>query len=253
MKSKCFSAIAQYGMLEHGDVVVVGVSGGADSMALLHFLHNCADSFGIHVIAAHFHHGIRGEEADRDQEFVRDFCEKNEIPFVTENADIPLKSRQMQMSTEECARACRYEFLQSVCANAKIATAHTNSDSCESFLLNFTRGTGLQGLCGIPAVRENIIRPLIFCSSQDTRDYCLENNISWCEDSSNSNDIYARNAVRLHSIPALKGINAQFEINALRCMRILQSDNEYLNQKANEAYDDCVSEKEKLLLERSFK
>ena len=250
MKNKCLAAIEQYNMLTHGDTVVVGVSGGADSMALLHFLHTHSSSLGISVIAAHFHHGIRGEEADRDQQFVYDYCKSNSIEFVTAKEDIPAISKQMRISIEECARNRRYAFLNSVSDKAKIATAHTNSDSCESFLFNFARGTGLQGLCGIPACRENIIRPLIFCSSHDTREYCSYHGIRWCEDSTNAMDVYSRNAIRMHIAPELQQINRRFEDNALRCMQILQLENDFLKQEADKAYAACTNGKAVLYADR---
>ncbi len=250
MKNKCLAAIEQYNMLSSGESVVVGVSGGADSMALLHFLYSYAPTLGIRVIAAHFHHGIRGSEADRDQNTVREFCERNSIAFVTAKEDIPALSRRLHIGIEECARIRRYAFLKSVCSDAKIATAHTNSDSCESFLFNFARGTGLQGLCGIPPIRNGIIRPLIFCSAHDTRKYCLENNIQWCEDSTNKNDIYSRNAIRLHVVPELTKINTHFEDNALRCMQILQTENDFLKNETEKAYNVCSYENNLLHFDR---
>ncbi|MBQ3087874.1 MAG: tRNA lysidine(34) synthetase TilS [Clostridia bacterium] len=239
MKNKCERAILQYNMLIPGDTVVVGVSGGADSMALLHYLHTCRTRYGIHVIAAHFNHGIRGEEADADERYVCAFCRENGIEYVVEKADIPLLAQQRKESIEECARFFRYEFLKSIDSKAKIATAHTNSDSCESFLFHFTRGTGLSGLCGIPPVRENVIRPVIFCSADDTRRYCRENGIDWREDSTNSDVKYTRNRIRLTTVPSLKCVNASFEENALRCMQILQTENDFLRLQTEKSLKEC--------------
>ncbi len=248
MKNKCLRAVAQYNMIESGDLIVVAFSGGADSVALLHFLHTHASGLGITVLAAHFNHGIRGTEADEDALFCERFCATHGIRFVTKKADVPAEATTRHLGTEECARALRYEFLQSVAENAKIATAHTNSDSCESFLFNFARGTGLQGLCGIPAVRGNIIRPCIFCSSADTRQYCRENGLSWREDSTNTQTEYARNRIRQEAVPPLKQVNASFEENALRCMQILQAENNFLQGVAMEAYEQCKTDDHTLLL-----
>ncbi len=239
MKNKCLRAIAQYDMFNHGDRVVVALSGGADSVALLHFLHTHADDLGITVHAAHFNHGIRGAEADADAQFCQQLCEQLGIDIIVRKADIPALAAARHIGTEECARILRYEFLQEVAKNAKIATAHTNSDSCESVLFNFTRGTGLQGLCGIPAVRDNIVRPCIFCSASDMRQYCKENGLNWCEDSTNTQAEYSRNKIRLDIIPHLKQVNSSFEENALRCMQILHSENDFLQQATLQAYEQC--------------
>lgn len=239
MKNKCLRAVSQYNMLSPGDHVVVAVSGGADSMALLHFLHKHAADFGITVTAAHFNHCIRGKEADDDERFVREFCNLNHIPFQSKRADVPSIAQSMQTGIEECARTLRYAFLQETAAGGKIATAHTGSDACETFLFNFARGTGLQGLCGIPAVRGNIIRPFIFCAAQDTRDYCVQNSVLWREDSTNQSVDYSRNQIRLKTIPTLKNVNAAFEENALRCLSILQNENDFMLQCAMNAYENC--------------
>ncbi len=249
MKNKCLRAIGQYNMLVKGDHVVVALSGGADSVALLHFLHTHADMLGITVSAAHFHHGIRGKEADEDALFCVDFCKELGIECFVKKEDVPAEASARHISIEACARLLRYEFLQKVALNAKIATAHTNSDSCESFLFNFTRGTGLHGLCGIPPVRDNIIRPAILCSSVETRQYCKDNNLSWREDSTNQQTEYSRNKLRLDVIPHLKNVNSSFEENALRCMQILYDENDFLNTVMLDAYEQCKDCEDALLLE----
>lgn len=240
MKNKVLQTIADYNMLSHGDTVVVGVSGGADSMALLHILSSVSEAYSLHLIAAHFNHGIRGVQADADEQFVRSHCIENGIDFVRGFCDIPAKAKEMQTGIEECARQMRYSFLQGICENAKIATAHTLSDSSESFLLNFARGTGIAGLCGIPPVRDRIIRPLIFCTGREVREYNKEHGIAWCEDASNADTVYSRNKVRHHIVPVLREINSSFESNADRCMRLLRADQEFLNAMAEEKYSSCL-------------
>ncbi len=253
MKNKCLRTIRHYNMLRTGDHVIVALSGGADSVALLHFLHTHADELGIFVSAAHFNHGIRGAEADADALFCEDFCKHLGVDLTVRKADVPAEAAARHISTEECARILRYEFLQSVDEYAKIATAHTNSDSCESFLFNLTRGTGIQGLCGIPAVRGNIIRPFITCSAAQTRQYCRENNLVWREDSTNLQTDYARNRIRHEVIPPLKMVNSSFEENALRCMRILQADNDFLQQAMLDAYTGCKKNDKSLYFEPLYK
>ncbi len=250
MKNKVLAAVEQYNMLNKGDTVVVGVSGGGDSMALLHLLTSVADKYELQVIAAHFNHGIRGQQADEDEQFVAAFCKENGIAFVRGYCDIPARAKQLQIGLEECGRMERYAFLQQVAKGAKIATAHTLSDSAESFLLNFTRGTGLNGLCGIPPVRDNIIRPLIFCTTQDVRSYNEANGIAWREDASNADLSYARNRIRHCVTPSLKMLNEAYESNAMRCMQLLQEDSLYLNELAEQAFADCRQDGNKLSLDK---
>lgn len=240
MTNKVLAAIERYNMFAIGDTVVVGVSGGADSMCLLHVLQTLSKEFSLHVIAAHFNHGIRGEQADADEQFVRFYCAENGIQFISTKIDIPSKAKEMHVGIEECSRILRYSFLQGVAENAKIATAHTLSDATETFLLNFVRGTGIAGLCGIPAVRECIVRPLIFCTADETRTYCKVHQIPWREDASNADVTYSRNRIRLQVSPALKQINSSYEENAMRCMQLLHDDHLFLKQLAEQAFEDCM-------------
>ncbi|MBQ8028705.1 MAG: tRNA lysidine(34) synthetase TilS [Clostridia bacterium] len=233
MTCKIFKTIDDFSMLEKGDRVAVGFSGGADSVCLLHFLSKLRDKGYIYLKAVHVNHNIRGEEALRDENFVREFCRKYNIELSVFSVDIPQKSKEMKVSLEECGRIVRYQCFNSVDCN-KIAVAHTLSDSIETIIFNLARGTGLKGASGIAPVRDNIIRPLIDCSRQDIESYCKENSLSYVTDSSNLSNDYSRNTIRHNVIPVLKSINSSFEENFLRFSRSVYDDENYLEICADE-------------------
>ncbi len=220
-----------------GKTIVVGVSGGADSMALLHVLLSLQDEYGIRLVACHVNHGIRGETADRDESFVRESCKALGIELRVLKADVPALAAENHLGIEECGRRVRYDFFNSVEKGALVATAHTLSDRCETLLMNITRGTSVKGLISIPAVRENIIRPLIDCSRADVERYCEENSVSFITDETNFEDIYSRNRIRLNVITELKKINPSFEEAVLRLIGNAEEENELLESLA----DDVIS------------
>ncbi len=233
MKDLVLKAINQFSLLDKGDTVTVAFSGGADSVALLHILNSLKDELGITVNAAHLNHSIRGIEADCDQKFVQEFCEKYEIELFCKKVDVPEFAKQNHLSIELAARQLRYDFLQRV-AVGKIATAHTASDNLETMIFNLTRGTALKGLCGIPPKRDNIIRPVIFCTREDIEKYCADNGLNFVTDSTNLSDDYSRNKIRHNVIPILKEINKGAEISAVKTAVSLTEDNAFFEKKANE-------------------
>ena len=159
IEDKILSVIEKHRMLSCGDTVVVAVSGGADSMCLLHFFNKFSSKMQLNIICAHVNHSIRGAEADSDEEFVRNFCEEHKINAVFAHYNVPELAKENGESEEQCGRRLRYEFFASIADNAKIATAHNLNDSAETFIFNFTRGTGLKGLTGIPPVRKPKYKP----------------------------------------------------------------------------------------------
>lgn len=195
-------------MLSYGDKIVVGLSGGADSVCLTHALVSLRDSLSLEVEAVHVNHGIRGEEALRDEKFCSDFCKSLGIKLTVFRFDIPLECKKTGESEEECGRRKRYEcFKNTAGENAKIATAHNLNDSAETVLLNIVRGTGCKGLCGIPPIRGNIIRPLIMTSRDDIELYCKENSLDFVTDSTNLQNEYKRNVIRNVVFPTLQKMN----------------------------------------------
>ena len=229
MICKVKQTIERYSMFRDCRRVTVGVSGGADSCALLHILCALKEELSLEITAAHVNHGIRGEEADRDESFVKSFCKSLDVRLKTLHADVPALARETGQGLEECGRNVRYEFFESIDPDALIATAHNLNDCCETLIFNLTRGTSVKGLSSIPPVRGRVIRPLIECSRAEIESYCRDNNIDYVTDSTNADDNYSRNRIRLNVIPELKKINPSFESAAARLILSARQD------------DDCLS------------
>ncbi len=223
--------VERFHMLSPGDTVCVGFSGGADSVCLLSLLYENRSRFGITLCAAHVNHCLRGAESDADEAFVRAFCEERDIKLFVSRIDVASAAAQKKESIELCARDIRYRFFDSLGAD-KIATAHTGSDAAETLLMNLGRGASLHGLCGIPPVRGNIIRPLICFTKDDTEAYCAAQGLQFRTDSSNLTDAHTRNRIRHHVIPSFTDIFPAFEANAIRCMENLRLEDDYLHQQA---------------------
>ena len=249
---KIFKTIADKNMINPGDTVVVGFSGGADSMCLLHFLNEYSKKENFKVIAAHVNHCLRGNESERDENFVRDFCDRENIRLEVLKIDVKALSQEKKQGTEECARYLRYNFFREIGKGStfKIATAHTLSDSLETALFNLTRGSGALGICGIPPVRGNIIRPLIKVTRQEIENYCLSFGLSFVTDSTNLKRDYHRNKIRLDVIPVLKEINPAVENAFLRFSEVLTEDQNYINSKAKEAFNATMVAENEYDIER---
>lgn len=227
--------VSEYGMLPPAGRLIVGVSGGADSMLLLSYLMRAAGK--DRITAAHVNHGIRGEEADRDELFVKRFCEENEIVFACLHADIPAMARDAGKGEEECGREVRYGYFASLAPgeNDRIYTAHTLSDSCETVLMRLVSGTGVGGLKGISPVRGKIMRPLISLTRDEVERCCKALSLSYCTDSTNLSDAYTRNFLRLRVIPLLKEQNPAFEEAVRRLSQAAGEDDAYLCALAAQA------------------
>ena len=239
MICKVRDTLRKYQMLENTDNVLVGFSGGADSTCLVHILCSLRDEFGFSLHAAHVNHCLRGEESDRDENFVRDFCREYSIKLDVLRADIKSGAQTTGKCIEEYAREVRYNFFNSLTDDkTKIATAHNLNDCEETMLFNLARGSALKGLCSIPAVRDNIIRPLIECSRDEIEIYCKVNHLSFVTDSTNLTDEYTRNKIRHNVIPVLKEINPSFDDSFLRCITSLKDDEDYLKEQADVLYKE---------------
>lgn len=241
IEMKIDETVLQWDMLPRGCTVVVGLSGGADSIALTHYLLRRAAEWDLHLAAAHVNHGLRGEEADRDEQFVRSFCAENGITLRVLRVDVSAIAREKSQGIEECGREVRYSFFRSLCGQGgRIATAHTLSDSTETVLMNLTKGAGPKGLCGIPPVRGNIIRPLIGITRAEVESYCSCFGLDFVTDSTNLADGYGRNKLRLHAVPVFREINPEFEHAVERTLQILRCDEEYLDGLAEKCLDDAA-------------
>ena len=208
--------IETYGMLQKGDTVVVALSGGADSVSLLHCLYSIKEQYALTLHAAHLHHGIRGDEADRDAQFCKILCEKYNLPFHLRYADIPKLAAEKRISEELCGRQERQKLYLELALSlhadvAKVATAHTASDNAETLLFNLARGTSYHGAAGIAPVRDYLIRPLIACTREQIERYCAENALDFVTDSTNLTDDYTRNKIRHHLMPLFRELNPRFE------------------------------------------
>ena len=175
MENKLLKAINEYSLIEDGDKIIVALSGGADSTALLCSLMSIRESLSLTIYACHINHLLRGDESFRDENFVRELCEKLGVELFVLQCDINKLASERNLGSEECGRQVRYDFLNKNATRlgAKIATAHTSTDSMETILMNISRGSGIKGARGIPPKRDNIIRPLILASRADTEEYCL--------------------------------------------------------------------------------
>lgn len=247
MKNKFLETVRKYSMFSRGENVVVGLSGGADSMCLVSLLNEFKYELEISVSAVHINHLIRGGEADRDEQFVRNFCKEKDISLTVFRKDIPAMSAETGESIELAARRVRYECFNE-CGTDKIATAHSASDRVETLLFNLSRGASLKGLCSIPPVRDNIVRPLICITRSEIEEYCRENSIEYITDSTNLSDEYTRNKYRINVIPELISINPAFEKNALRCIELLNDENAYIESVAKNLLEKYLLPDGRLML-----
>lgn len=235
MIDKIKSTINKYNMLCGASKVVAAVSGGSDSMALLFALKSIKDEYGFELCAAHVNHCIRGEDAERDEAFVRSKCNELGVEIYVKKADVIKMASEQGIGLEECGRNVRYDFFNSLGDNVVIATAHNLSDRAETFLFNFARGSALRGLCSIPPVRDNIVRPLIECSKEEILDFCEKNNIEYVSDITNDDVKYSRNRIRHNVVSELCKINPSFEKCAGRCIDSVNEDEIFLSSLAEEA------------------
>ncbi len=233
-------AIDGYSMLEGERGVLVGYSGGADSSALLRLLKVICDERGIYLHAMHIHHGIRGEEADRDADFCERECKRLGVDFTAWRVDVPELARESGRGLEETARDCRYAaFVQKIRSDARlscIATAHNADDNAETVIFNLARGSGTGGLRGIPPIRTEsgirIIRPLIRVEKCDIVGYCDENGIEYIFDSTNDDTAYTRNYIRHELMPRFRELNPSFADACGRLASNLRADGDYLDREA---------------------
>ena len=225
----------KYGMLPQGATVIACVSGGADSICLLKILAELRESRGIIVVAAHFNHGLRGEEALRDECFTRDYAEGLGIECFVGRGSVAEYAKARGMGTEEAAREMRYAFFAEVCEKAgadKIATAHTADDNAETIIMRLARGSGLRGMGGIPPVRGNIIRPMLNITRRQVIEFLRERNVGFVEDSTNELEIYTRNKVRHGVVPVLKEINGRFVEASTAAAALFREDEDFLARTA---------------------
>ncbi len=245
MTDKVRRFIEDNALLKQGDRVIVALSGGADSVCLLDILVSLKELLGIDIFAAHFNHCIRGEEADRDEAFVTDICDKLAISLFLGREDVPAEAAQTGESVELCARRLRYAFLERGAASingAKIATAHHMGDNAETVLWNLARGSGIDGLSGIPVKRGEIIRPLLCVTREEIEAYCADRGLRYVTDSTNLSDGYTRNRLRHQVVPVLCELNPGAIGNIARTSGLMREADEYLNKISAKELKDAETE-----------
>lgn len=218
--------------------VTVALSGGKDSVALLYGLLELKEEFGLKIYAAHFNHLLRGEESFRDEDFVTVLCQKLGVPLVCERGDVKTYAKKQKIGLEDAARQLRYEFFARV-NKGVVATAHTASDNLETLLLHIARGSGIDGLCGIPQKRDIFIRPILNVTSEETEAFCKKNGYEFVVDSTNLTDFCSRNFIRLNVVPLLKQLNPSLNGAVSRLIDSVKADREYINLQAEKLYKTC--------------
>ena len=226
MLNKLTDFIRQQGMIVPGETVVCAVSGGADSVALLFGLYLLKEKLKINLEAAHFNHHLRGEESDRDEAFVRAFCDRYDIPLHVGAARV----KPGKKGLEAAARDARYAFLKRI--PGKIATAHTADDNAETVLMHLIRGTGLKGLGGIMPANGNVIRPMLTITRSEVEAFLEEWCLSCIQDSSNDTDVFLRNRIRHHVMPLLKAENPKLAETVSAMALRLRQDEACLSRQA---------------------
>ena len=247
LKDEALATITQHALIERGDTILVALSGGADSVALLHVLHALAPTLGFSLCAAHLNHGIRGVEADEDQAFVQRICGTLGVALLTRNVDVPAAAAQQKQTLEQAARACRYAFLREAAQTlgaGKIALAHHMNDQAETLLLHLARGSGLTGLTGMRPQNQELIRPFLYCTRAQIEAYLAQESLPYRTDSTNLVAEYTRNRLRLDIIPAFEAhVNPAFVKALCSAAELLLADETYLDSLARDALTSAKTAK----------
>ena len=240
-------------MVVPGDKILVGFSGGADSVALMTVLYRLRELLGISLVAVHVNHGIRNE-AGRDADFTRNFCKEKEIDYFLIEEDVPKIAKESKLTEEEAGRNVRYEAFMRIAQKegaSKIAVAHHRNDVAETILLNLLRGTGLHGAGAIRPVRDNVIRPLLCVSRQEIEEYLAEEGKDFCHDATNDENIHTRNKVRNELIPYMtENINTETVKHLCRAAADFALADDYIGKVAQNLFDKaCTFDKKSVRIE----
>lgn len=256
MKNKVLNTIKKYNLIQENDKIVIGVSGGPDSMCLLHILNGLKEKLNFEIVVAHINHMIR-KEAEEETQYVKNFCDKLGIKCYIKRIDVIDKSNKEKIGTEEAGRKARYDFFEEVLniVNAnKIATAHNENDNAETVLMNIFRGAGTSGLKGIEPIRDNkYIRPIIECERSEIEEYCRVNKLQPKIDKTNFENVYTRNKIRNVLIPEIK---KQFNPNIIESLNKLsilaRQENNFIQEYAkNIMENELIVEKDLENLQQS--
>lgn len=243
LTDKIRAAIKKHALLEYGDSVICAVSGGADSVCLLHVMLRLKKEYGLKVYAANVNHLIRGEEAERDSSFVKGICRMADTECFYREYDVQKIAAEQKIGTEECGRNLRYAFFEELSeklGGAKIATGHNLNDNAETVLFRLARGSAANGLGGVSYKRGNIIRPLLDCKRSEIEDYLGKNSITWVTDSTNLEALYMRNRIRLEIMPLMEMINSAAAEKIVSAARCIAEDDAYLEKCGAELLEKCT-------------
>ena len=253
LEDKVLNTIKRYEQIKSGDTIVVGVSGGPDSICLLNVLKNLQNELKINIVVAHINHMIR-KEADSETVFVQDFCEQRDIKCFVKKADVLQIAKEKKLGTEEVGRKIRYDFFEEVkniVGGNKIATAHNANDNAETVLMNFLRGSGSTGLKGIEPIRDNkLIRPIIECTRQEIEQYCNEKGLNPKYDKTNQENIYTRNKIRNMLITYIQeNFNPNIIETINRMSNLIATDEMYFKSIVKQSYKETfISRTEKEII-----
>lgn len=235
LEQKVLQFVADKGLFAAPCRILLGLSGGADSMALLHVLHRMP---GVTLEAVHIHHGLRGEEADRDADFVAGQCDSLGVPLTVHREDVRAFAEEHKIGLEEAGRRVRYAVFEELADRGGfdyITTAHNADDQAETVLMHLVRGCGVDGLVGIPAARGRIVRPLLTCTREEIEVYCAEMHVPFMVDSTNADTSYTRNACRHDLLPLMERMNPEIRTALFRLSRHAAEDSHFLFSLADKA------------------
>ena len=252
-EQKVIEQIKSYDMIKTGDRVIIGVSGGRDSVCLLAMLNRLSREWGFSILAVHVDHMLRGEEAERDKKFVKDLCASLSVPCMIVNTDVAALANAKGLSIEEAGRMARYKAFETAArklnekdpyASSKVAVAHHRDDNVETILLNLSRGSGLKGIKGMMPVSVNgqmtVIRPLLGVGREEIEQYIKDRKLTFVDDSTNFSDDYARNKIRLNVIPELQKVNSRVSEHINETASTLTQIQEYMEKQIESAMSGVV-------------
>lgn len=244
MKSKILNTIKKYRLIKKNDNILLGVSGGPDSMALFYVLKDIKKQIGFNLYVAHINHGVRGGAADKDQRHVENICSKYNIPIFSKKVNMDEYGKKHGLSSEEAGRIIRYKFFRKILrqiGGGKISVAHNRNDQAETVIMRFIRGSGVDGLMGMDYINDDIIRPMLNITRAEIESYCEDNNIPTRLDKTNLETIYGRNKVRLELIPYIRENFNNGIIDTLwRMSHIMRDDGEFLNEYSKNSYNEVL-------------
>jgi tRNA(Ile)-lysidine synthase len=248
LKNKVLFTIREYNLIEENDNIVVGVSGGPDSMALLYVLLEIRSLINFNIHVAHVNHGVRGEDAKSDQLFVEKIAKKLNLPYYTKNVNMIEYGKEEGISAEEAGRELRYGFFREILSESggKIAVAHNMNDQAETLFMRFLRGTGIDGLKGMDFITQDIIRPILGIDRKEIEAYIDNNKIETVLDKTNLEPIYSRNKIRLELMPYIEeNFNPNIVNTLWRMSRISSMDSRFLEEFSEGRYNIIVKSQDK--------